>query len=1087
MKKIAIFLSILLFMGNLVVNAQTRTVTGTVTSTEDELPIPGVSVSAKGTTLGTVTNIDGEFELKVPEDVQTLIFSFVGMLTQEVSIEDVSNVAVALDPQSIGVDEVVVTALGISREKKALGYAAQEVDGEQLNKVQQTDAVSALSGRVAGVQVATSTNMGGSSRILIRGANSITQENQPLFIIDGIPMDNSNYNGTGAASGGGGIDYGNMLNDINPDEIQDISVLKGAAAALYGSRAANGVVLITTKSANKGKKGFSVDFSQNVGFESVATIPDMQRKYGGGAIISDEDGGVNGFEQVTVDGTTYLHPQYQVDESWGPRYDPNIMVVHWDGFNEDGSVKETRPWVAPANDVEDFWETGVTSTTSIGINKSGEDYGMRIAYKYTDVNGSMPNSSQSKHDFKISANANLTDKLSIDGSMTYVNTKAMGRPEVGYGDNSVGQKFFQWGQRQLDFERLKNYKTSTGEMITWNRTSFTDGSPKYSDNPYWTAYENYSDDARNRFYGRVSASYEIIENLLLKGSVYGDYYNFTIRERTAVGSQSTSRYYEAVRENSEFNYEGILTYSKKINDFDLSGLVGVNKRQLRYDFLRGESSGGLVVPGVYNLLNSVDPALINDITNEKEVNSVFGQISVGFRNMVFVEATYRTDWSSTLPADNNKYSYPSISGSFVFSELLEGVEWLNMGKVRLGWAEVGNDTDPYKVYATYSYNTDGAFMNTPRVFVPDELLNENLKSETTRSKEIGLDLNLFNNRIDLSATYFDNTTFDQIMPLQVSQATGYASKFINAGEMTNKGIEIALGVTPVRTRDFEWNMMFNYTKVNNTMEKLYGEGENELLSLDIQRAPFGGVFLRASKGDTYGTLWGTDFIYDDAGNKVIGANGYYESTPDLVPIGSVLPDYTLGIRNGFTYKNFDLDFLIDIRKGGIFYSLSHMWGMYSGMYAETAGVNDKGNEIRDDVDDGGGIKLDGVTGDVTWNDDGTYTVTNTAPNEKYVSAAGWAQRHYHGFGYPSAQSIFDADYVKLREVTLGYNIPNSLFKGIVNNARISVYGKNLFTWGLAKDGFDPEMAANGSGNVQGLEGGLQPMFRTYGINLKLNF
>lgn len=1062
--------------------AQTRKVTGTVTSKDEGEPIPGVSVVVKGTTVGITTDSDGVYSLTVPNDAKTLIFSFVGMKTKEVSIEGKSKVDVVLELDAIGVDEVVVTALGISREKKALGYATQEVGGEELNKVQQTDAVSALSGRVAGVQVASSTNLGGSSRILIRGANSITQENQPLFIVDGIPMDNQNYNAGGTASGNGGIDYGNMLNDLNPDEIEDISVLKGAAAALYGSRAANGVVLITTKGAKKGQKGLSIDFSSSVGFENVATIPNLQRKYGGGAIISDEDGGENGFEKVNINGTNYLVPQYKVDESWGPRYNSNIQVIHWDGFNEDGTVV-TRPWVAPKNDVKDFWETGVAITNSIGINKFGEDYGVRVAYKYTDIDGTMPNSLQEKHDFKVAGNIKMYEKLTVDGSIAFVRTKAQGRPEIGYGDNSVGQKFFQWGQRQLDYKRMKKYRTSTGEQITWNRKSYYDPQPKYADNPFWTAFQNYSDDVRNRFYGKVSLAYQILDNLTFKGSVYGDYYNFTIRERVAAGSQAQSSYYEIVRENSEYNYEGILTFSEHFDDFDISALAGMNRRDIRFDMLRGQTSGGLIVPGVYNLLNSTDPALMNDITNEKRVNSVFGQFSVGYKKMLYLEGTYRTDWSSTLPEANNKYSYPSISGSFVFSEVLKNLDWLDLGKLRLGWAEVGNDTNAYNVFASYDYNSNGAFQSNPRLFVPDGLLNENLKSETTRSKEIGLDLTMFNNRVDVSATYFDNRTFDQILPLQVSQGTGYASKFINAGEMSNKGLELTVGVTPVKTKDLEWNMIVNYTKVDNKLEKLFGD----LKSLDIQRAPFGGVFLRASLGDTYGAIWGTDFLYDDNGNKVVDSRGYYMATKDLVPLGSVLPDYTMGIRNSIRYKNFDLDFLIDIRKGGVFYSLSRMWGMYSGLYEETAGVNDKGKEIRDPVSEGGGIKLAGVTGTVTWNDDGTYTVTNTAPNEKYVSAAGWGARHYHAYGTPSAQTVFKSDYIKLREVTLGYTLPKGLFNGLFKSARISVYGKNLFTWGLDQDGFDPEMAANGSGNVQGLEGGLQPIFRTYGVNLKVNF
>ncbi len=665
--------------------------------------------------------------------------------------------------------------------------------------------------------------------------------------------------------------------------------------------------------------------------------------------------------------------------------------------------------------------------------------------------------------------------------MPYINTATQGRPEVGYGDNSVGQKFFQWGQRQLDYDRLKEYQTTAGVQRSWNRSSFTDATPKYSDNPYWTAYRNYSDDVRNRFLGTVSLEYEIIDDLKWKSSVYGDYYNYTIRERAAVGSQATSRYYEAAREFSEFNFESILSYSKKLDNIGISGLAGVNKRVERYDLLRGQSSGGLVVPEVYNLLNSADLAEMNDITEQKTVNSVFAQASFDVSGLLFLDASYRIDWSSTLPDDNNMYDYPSVSASFLFSELID-LDWMDLGKVRLGWAEVGNDTNPYNVFATYTYNSSGGFGGTPRLYVPDGLLNENLRAETTRSLEAGVDIHLFESRVDLSATYFSNTTFDQIMPLQVSQATGYASQYINAGEMLNRGVELSLGLVPLRSADFDWSIRTNFTKVNNEVVELYAD----LKSLDIQRAPFGGVFLRASIGDAYGQIWGTDYIYDDDGNKVVDAGGYYEATPDLVPLGSILPDFTVGIRNSFSYKSFDLSFLIDIRRGGYFYSISHMWGMYSGMMEASAGVNDLGNEIRDDVADGGGIKLEGVTGDITWNDDGTYTVTNTAENETYASGYNWASGFYHGVGGISAMSVFEANYVKLRELTVGYTLP-ALFNGNLKGARVSLYGRNLFTWGLDEPGFDPEMTANGSGNIQGLDGGLQPMFRSYGVNLKLNF
>ena len=1082
MKRFVFVLSLLCFVGFNLLHGQGVQVTGNVTSADDGSALPGVSVVVQGTTIGAVTDFEGNYSITVPDASATLMFSFVGMLTQEIVLGGQTVLDIVLESSSTELDEVVVTALGISREKKGLGYAVSEVQGEELNQALQTDAISALSGRVAGVQVSSSNNLGGSSRITIRGSNSITQENQPLFIVDGVPMNNNNYSSDGAASGGGGTDYGNLMNDLNPDEISEISVLKGPAAALYGSRAANGVIIITTKQAKKGRRDVSVEFNSNIGVDQVSTIPILQDKYGGGATISDEDGGVNGFEVVNKNGTNLLVPAYAVDESWGPRYDPSVSVVHWDGINNIDEVYETRPWQAPAVGVADYWENGITFSNSIGINKSGPSYGVRFAYKNTYVDGTMPNSWQKKNDFKLSSNVDVTDKLTINGGLNYLNTATQGRPVVGYDDNSVGQKFFQWGQRQLDYERLKEYKYPSGVQRVWNRQSIDDPRPKYADNPYWTQYENYSDDVRNRLIGNLTLAYEIVEGLSIRGSAYTDYYTYTIRERVASGSQGTSSYYEGVREFKEYNLEGILTYNKSFENWGFSAIAGANRRTNRYDFLRGQTSGGLVVPGVYNLKNSADSPLMNDITQEKLVNSVFAQASAEIGGLLYLDASYRVDWSSTLPNDNNQYDYPSVSASFLFSNLLD-MSWLDLGKVRVGWAEVGNDTDPYNVFATYTYNTNGGFGGYPRVFKDDELLNENLRAETTKTLEAGLDLAFFQGRIDLAATWFSNNTFDQIMPLQVSQGTGYASQFINAGQMENKGVEISLGGVPVRTDDFEWYIMVNYTKVNNTLIELY----DDLESLDIQRAPFGGVFLRASVGDTYGQLWGTDFLYDDEGNKVVGANGYWESNPDLTPLGSVLPDYTMGIRNTFTWKGFDLSFLIDIRKGGYFYSLTHMWASYSGMLEETAAVNDKGGEIRDPVADGGGIKLDGVTGDVTWNDDGTYTVTNTAPNETYASGAGWAHRHYHGYGMPSAQSVFKADYVKLRELTLGWNMPSQWFGGVVQNMRFSLYGRNLATWNLDQQGFDPEMTANGSGNIQGLEGGLQPMFRTFGANLKINF
>ena len=616
MKKLTIFLAFLLFAG-FTVQAQMQ-ISGKVTGTEDGLSIPGVSVVVKNNaTIGTTTNVDGEYSLTVPSEAEALIFSFVGMKTQEVLINGRSVIDVQLEAEVLEMDAVVVTALGISRETKALVYSVQHVNGAALNEANQTDAISALQGRVAGVQIRSTTNMGGSSKIMIRGASSMLGDNNPLIVVDGVPVDNSNYNTTSTQNGGGGVDYGNMLNDITPSEIESMSILKGAAAALYGSRAANGVILITTKKAKQGKEGFSVDFSSSVDVEQVYLLPNMQTKYGGGAIIDDSDGGVNGFEQVNINGTDYLVPQYAVDESWGPRYDENIEVLHWDAFSPESypdQYLQARPWVAPANDIETFWDLGVTYKNNIGVSKTGENYGVRFAYTNTNATGTMPGSEMNKNAFKLAANANLTEKLSVNSTLNFNTNYTKGRPTIGYADNSVGQKFFQWGQRQLDFDRLQDYKNLDGTQRTWNRKSWDDPNQKYSDNPYWTTYENYPVDTRDRVYGNISLAYQITDDLSVNGGVFGDTYTFYTRQIVAIGSQAQDYYQEIVRNRSEYNYELRLNYNKELGDLNLGVIAGGNRRDVRYDRNNGITSGGLIVAGIYSLTKSNDDPILDDYT-----------------------------------------------------------------------------------------------------------------------------------------------------------------------------------------------------------------------------------------------------------------------------------------------------------------------------------------------------------------------------------------------------------------------------------------------------------------------------------------
>ncbi|MBR8535330.1 SusC/RagA family TonB-linked outer membrane protein [Carboxylicivirga sediminis] len=1066
MRRLALIASLILFVGLNAMFAQTTTITGLVTDSESGEPMPGVSVVVRGTTIGTVTNVDGNYTLSVPDDATNLLFSFVGMKTQDVVIGGRTTINVVLESEAIGVDEVVVTALGVSREKKSLGYASQSVKADDLTAANNTNAVSALAGKVAGVQISGS-NFAGSQNVLIRGASSLTGNNQPLYVVDGVPLDASNFNSTGAQTGGGGIDYGSMSNDLNPADIESINILKGSAAtAQYGSRGQNGVIMITTKTGKAGKKTFAVDVNSGISWEKVNVIPQQQKKYGGG---------LGDFRTETIDGNDYEVVLYRMDESWGPKYDPNREVIHWWGAAdyEKGitTTPETAPWVYPEENYEDYYETGVAYTNSVSIRATTEKSALRFGYTNVNMTGTMPNSSQDKHTFNINGSTELWDGFAeVNANMTYVYTYTKGRPEGGYGDKSVSQKFFQWGQTQLDMSRLRNYKNPDGTQRTWNRRSFSNGTPVYSDNPYWIAYESYSDDDRERVFGTTGMKFHLTDYLTAEGNVFLDTYAFNIRDRMAVGSQAQSYFYKADRQRTELNLEGRLNFTKKINDFNILSYVGVNRRKEHYQSLIGETDGGLVIPGLYDLNNSVNTPAVRDYLEKKMVNSWFAFASFGWKDMVYLDASIRQDFDTSLPTNDNIYTYPSVSLSYILSESLN-LPWLNMAKIRANYAGVGNGTDPYRVKTLFE--TGQPFNGSPIFTLPATLNNPELKAESTSEYEIGFEASAFNNRIFVDFSYYNRATKDQIVALELSTTTGYGSKYINAGKIENSGVELVLSGTPYITSDFRWDIDFTFAKNDSKVLEL-PEGIDKI---QLARAPFGGAYVNASQGDPYQMLWGYDFVYDDAGNKVIDeGTGFYATSGALTPIGSALPDYNMGIRNSFRFKDFDLAALIDIQKGGNYYSLTNMWAMYSGMDEKTAVATANGNTIRED-----GLVLDGVI--ATYDDDGN--IVSTRPNDVHISAQDYGAYHYHGFGMPSATSFYDATYIKLREVTLGYTLPQ--FTDVIKNARVSLYGRNLFVWGLDNDGIDPESTVNGSGNIQGLEGGIIPATRTFGFNVQLTF
>jgi TonB-linked SusC/RagA family outer membrane protein len=1066
--------------------AQERTVSGRVTSSEDGAAIPGVNVLLKGTAMGSVTDATGSYSLTVPESGGTLVFSFIGFVTQEVEIGQRSVVDVIMTPDVTQLTEVVVTALGIEREEKSIGYAVQEVSGDEISNIKTDNFVNALSGRVAGVQIKNNTNFGGSANVLIRGSSSLTKNNQPLYVIDGVPIANNNVNNAGQTTGRNGYDYGNTSSDINAADVESITVLKGAAAtALYGSRAANGVILITTK---KGKssagKGLGVSLSSNVTFSKVdkETFPKYQREYGAGYGPYYSGGTHPFFEIVDIDGdgtNDLMVPLYE-DASRGERFDPNLLVYQYHAFYpESPFYGQPTPWVAPAHDPIDFFETGKTFSNTIEVNNATENAAYRFSYTNFDMSGIMPNSKLKRNNFVFTGSYNVLKNLRVSAHANYIKTDGKGRPSTGYSDNILSS-FRQWFQTNVDIIEQKELFFKSGKNLTWNPAYYDDLVPIYWDNPYWVRYKNYETDERNRIIGYTQIDWDITKNISIMGRAAIDTYDFLVEERKEVGSGSgefgvgrpdiTSGYSRFTQRFYETNLDLLVKYTKEFGDFDLTAFVGTNIRRSRNDRVFASTNGGLAVPGLFALSNSVDPMLPpEESLHEIGVNGIFGSVSIGYRDFLYLDATLRRDQSSTLPSANNTYSYPSISTSFVFSELTDA-PWLSLGKLRLNYAEVGNDVTPLSVKDTYIANAP--FSGNSLVTVASSKNNPDLRPEKSRSYEAGLQLNFLENRVGVDLSIYKVNTFNQSIPLSVSQATGYLQKWINAGEMENRGAEFVVFGTPVQTSNFSWDISLNWAKNENKVVELYtDETGNEVTNLSLGSLQ-GGVTIVARKGEPYGAITGSDYVYTD-GQPTVGANGRYLISPtnDNV-IGNVNPDWTGGIRNTLTYKNFSLSFLIDMQKGGDVFSLDLWYGIGTGLYAETAGLNENGVPKRSPVAEGGGILNPGVYADGSPN-------TTRVEGDRYT-ADGWAVS-------PNARFVYDASYVKLREVSLTYNLPTTLLSSTpIRGASISFVGSNL--WIISKNlpHADPE-ASQGSGNIQGWQSGVMPMTNNYGFTLNVRF
>ena len=1073
MKKIYFLWSLLGLLMLQIGWAQQKTITGTVND-ETGLPLPGATVIIDGTSKGVATDFDGNFSIQASEG-DVLLITYVGYADYRITVDNQDNFTISLSPGNELEEVVVTTALGLTRTKKSLGYATQSVGGDDIADVKATNLFDALSGEVAGLDIKSSGTLGGSTNIIVRGYSSVTGNNQALIIIDGTPLINTTGNTSNQRSGRGGYDYGNAASDINPDDIASISVLKGGAAtALYGSRASNGAILITTKKGNKNLRGAGITISSSFlsGKADSETLPRYQKEYGSGYGPYGEAGPGNYFFNYDVDGNgtaDELIVSLGDDASFGAAFDPNLNVYGWEStFPGLSTYKQARSYVAPNSVATDFLKNSLNLTNSIAF-ESGTDTGsFRFSYTNNNQIGILPNSEIKKNSFALRSSQKYFDKLTVAGGINFIQTKGTGRYGTGYDNRNPFQSFRQWWAVNVDILEQKRAFELDGKNRSWNTYTFDDNRPHYFDNPYWVRYNAYSSDERNRYVGNASLNYELNDDITILGRITFDSFDEIREERINVGSTDVAMYRLFDQNRSEINYDLIASFDKDINDdFNIEGNIGVNLRVNKRNLFIGETNGGLVAADLFNFDNSASPLTPDNITNYDSTSKVDGKFiraSIGYKDTFFIEGSARQDRSSTLPLANNSYFYSSVAGTFLFSEVLD-LSWLNFGKLRVNFANVGSDTEPYNVFNSYS--VVAPFQGNASASNPSTFNNIALRAEITKDTEFGVELRLFKS-LNIDFSVYDRLTDDLITPVSVSLASGASSVFLNSGSISNKGIEIVVSTKIIEKEDFNWGISVNYAK-NNSLVKSLADGIDYL----ELASPQGGVSIGAKVGEPYGVIRGSDFTYLNR-KRIITTTGYYKvSDASNLVIGDTNPEFTTGVKNRVHYKNFDLSFLIDIQKGGDIFSLDTYYGYATGIYDQSVGNNHLGNPLRDSLANGGGRLLDGVQADGSPN-----TVIGRA--DYYANALGYARA-------PKALHVYDGSFVKLRELSLSYRFPDSILSNTpIQNASIALNGRNL--WIISKNipYSDPE-AGLSAGNVQGYQSGAYPAIKEFGATLNIKF
>jgi TonB-linked SusC/RagA family outer membrane protein len=1039
---------------------QGGTISGHV-RTESGGALTAASVTLEGLGLGAYTNDQGAYTVSVPAAQMngrtvTVTARRVGYAPQSVTVRLTSGANLqqdfSLTANATALTGVVVTALGVQKKRSELGTSVQQVSSEELNATHESNVVNALSGKVSGVQITSSGTQGGSTKITIRGANSITGNNDPLFIVDGTPV--SNYGRGGSPNGGGlggaNVDFGSAINDLNPDDIATVTVLKGPnAAAIYGSRGANGVVLITTKQGRASAEGIQTSITSSYTWDTPSIIPKFQNLYGqgSGGQFSFKDGAGGGVQDFN-------------DQSFGPRLDGRLLPQFTSPVDAQGNLIPI-PWVAHPDNVDSFFRTGTTFSNNLAFSGGTQRATGRISAGVDNTTGVIPNNSFRKFSSSLAATFNVSSRLSTNANVQYVSNKAYNRPGVGY-NSGIMEGLYVWFGRQVDMNALKDYHTRPDQTFACNGQF--NWNCNFHNNPYWIQYENPEADNRDRIIGTISGTWKVTDWLNATAKSGTDYFRYNLDQNYDAGNINfTDLAYQGAfnhfqNRSNDNNSSFTLTANKQAKSWlALNATLGANRRYATYNS-GSVNTPALTAQGIYNVSNSAVSPTVNEYTERRQTNSIYGSGSFTVNDIWTVEVTGRNDVSSTLPKSNNSYFYPSINTSLVLTDLFPVLKnrFLSYAKLRGSIANVGNDADPYQLVTTYVGNAN-KFGSLPQYSLTDTRANPTLKPENTNSGEVGLELGFLNNRATLDATYYAKATTNEIVQLSLARETGFSAASLNAGKLTNKGFEALLTVIPVQTASgFQWTSTFNFAANRSKLVSLYPGVSNYRIGTTWT------IDEEARVGQPYGDIFATPYLRDKTTGELLLSDGLPQNDAGHRRVlGNVNPKWTGGWNNEIRWGRLTASALLDIHRGGNIYSVTNMFGQYTGVLASS--IN--GRQVDWDKP---GLVVKGI--DQATGKENTVNVT--------------AENYYQSLFENGEAFLYDDSFVKLRELRIGYDLPSTFTRSLrVTSANLAFVGRNLWTHTKVPN-IDPEFSYT-TGNYQGAEFAALPTTRSLGVNLRI--